>query len=193
MRYSSGLIIYKKYFRKWIFLFFLIIPIHVFSGQSKENFSVQKIVIEWQAGPVTGKMNVLNGDLKKIEIHKGQGKISGNQFKFHSNGIVRIEVALQNIHIHPGSDATIVHVQTNRNPFSFFLRDVRREFPIYIPEYHVVVTESNDNRSYLQIESDIQELGLLTKLQNIEKEPEESFENLQLNIPAICLAPHGWV
>ena len=75
-----------------------------------------------------------------------------------------------------GKGSTIITVETEKNPFSFFLREVRSEYPIYIPAYGVTVTESNDKRSYREIGEAIRLRGLQSNLQRIQSEPEESFE-----------------
>lgn len=137
----------------------------------------QRIIIEWQNSQPKGTIEVSNGQLLKIEIVKGEGKIKDNSFEFKSNENVCIVVTLNEVRNNTGSGATIVSVKTNQNPFSFFLRDVNKDYPIYIPEYNVIVTVPEDLRSYSQIESEIKKRNLKSKLQQIENEPEESFES----------------
>jgi hypothetical protein len=138
---------------------------------------VHKIAIEWRDGQPSGFIQILSGKLGKIEIRGGRGNISGNQFTFRSAGTARLEITVENANLRPGSEASIVAVHTEKNPFSFFLRDVSADFPIYLPEFQVVVTDFNDPRSFSQIESALRTLGSQTKLQQIENESEESFEN----------------
>ena len=54
----------------------------------------------------------------------------------------------------------IVTIDTDNNPFSFFIRDVISDnsIRIYIPAYGVVVTTEDDRRSYEQIENDIRSI-----------------------------------
>ena len=54
-------------------------------------------------------------------------------------------------------------------------------YPIYIPEYSVIVTEASDSRSFDQITSVIRSRGLQTRLQRTESEPEETFEEAAKN------------
>ena len=71
-----------------------------------------------------------------------------------------------------GANTTLVNVCTDRDPFSFLLRDVHRENPIYLPKYSVVVTDADDRRSYEQIVEGITSTGRKTKLQQMEREDE---------------------
>jgi len=140
-----------------------------------EVYSQDKISIEWSTGKPSGTIEVLHGTLKKIEIIQGQGTIKGNAFKFSSDA-ARISLEIENSKNQLGPLATLISIKTGRLPFSFFLRDVTVDYPIYIPNYSVVVLKDVDKRSYSEVQSKISGDKLLTKLQKIEIEPEESFE-----------------
>ncbi len=71
----------------------------------------------------------------------------------------------------------LLSVRNGDNSFSFLLRDVNVDYPIWLPQYRVVVCTSEDNRSYGEIETDITNRHLRSKLQNMEKEAEESFDS----------------
>jgi hypothetical protein len=86
-------------------------------------------------------------------------------------------VDIENARLSEGSDTTLVHVQTDRNPFSFFLRDVDAKTPMVIPAYSVVVTEANDSRTYEEIREAVMKRGRQTCLEQIQSEPEESYAN----------------
>ena len=120
---------------------------------------------------------MLNGKLVKLAALEGRGKINGNQFRFNQAGSNTIDLVLGNIKINQGSGATIVTVRNGNESFSFFLRDVSYDFPIYLPSYHAVVCRSDDMRSYSAIEQNINSRGLQTKISKIESEPEESFDS----------------
>jgi len=139
----------------------------------------QKIFIEWCSGKPSGTIKVLNGSLTKIEIIKGLGNIKDNRFEFTSSGSVRIELEIDSAQNKPGPGATLISVKTSNFPFSFFLRDISNDFPIYIPDYSVVVLKDSDNRSFAEVQSNILSRKLQTKLQKIESEPEESFESAE--------------
>ena len=74
----------------------------------------------------------------------------------------------------PGSIPTRVTVGTQGKPFTFFLRDVRTQTPIFVPAYGVAVTEAGDGRSYDEIEQAVRARGLRTTLEQIASEPEEN-------------------
>jgi len=76
-----------------------------------------------------------------------------------------------------GSRTSLVEIGGSAHPFAFFLRDVDRRFPIYIPAYGAAVTEADDPRSFEAIASDVRRRGLRSKLAQIESEPEEGFDD----------------
>lgn len=76
----------------------------------------------------------------------------------------------------PGSSSVIVTVRTPASSFSFFARDVRAQFPIYLPEYGAIVTASEDGRSYREIEEQILSQRKLKTLDKMRRQPEASFE-----------------
>ncbi|RPH38169.1 hypothetical protein EHM92_00730 [bacterium] len=119
----------------------------------------------------------MNGKLLEISLVKGKGVVKGNAFDLDSKPNSRIMVSLANVMKSPGSDPTLVAVRTGEGAFSFFLRDVSPEYPIYMPDYHVVVTASDDTRSYGQIEAILKGRKLRTRLQQIEEGPEETYDS----------------
>ena len=76
-----------------------------------------------------------------------------------SRGTQRVAIEVRNVKLGPGPGATIVSVRSRGASFSFFLRDVNADSPIYIPAYGLAVTESTDRRSYEQIERDVRAAG----------------------------------
>jgi len=136
-----------------------------------------KIAIVWAYGPVQGEIEVQNGSLGKISIVLGKGKIQNNVFLFNSNGENRLEIDIIDPNIKSGSGATLVTIRTKKHPFTFFLRDVSSNFPIYIPEYKVIVIPAEDNSGYKEISEMISNKHLLSKLDRIESEKEESFDS----------------
>ncbi len=166
-------------YKKWgiILVFIVSFPFNLPAQQKEVQPSVQKISIEWPSGKPSGTIKVLNGHLKKIDVVTGHGKISNNHFEFSSPGRARISLELDSLNNNPGPDPTLISVSTTANPFSFFLRDVSNGFPIYIPDYSVVVLKDSDKRSFAEVQSNIQSRKGETKLQKIETEPEESFNS----------------
>lgn len=141
----------------------------------------QRVVIKWLNEKPQGHIDLYNGRLERIALYQGQGKIHDNQFIFSSSGSTMLEVSLKNIKNNPGSGATVVSVYNGNHSFSFFLRDVTYEYPIYIPEYNVVVSRFDDKRSCQQTEEEIKNRHLLTKLEKIENQPEESFDSAAIH------------
>jgi hypothetical protein len=161
---------------KLLLLAFLITQSEVHTANCQIIPVNKRIAVEWQNDKPVGHIEVLNGKLENITISKGKGKIKEDHFEFKSTAINRLEISLNNVKMNLGSGTTVVSIHTGDNSFSFFLRDVSIDFPIYIPQYMVVVCPSDDKRTFQQIESEIKGRGLQTKLQRIEKEPEESFD-----------------
>lgn len=135
-----------------------------------------RIHIEWRGDVQSGKIKVLNGSLKSIEVEQGNGKAKDNMFIFSSSGRGRVLLQFSGVNIKPGPEATIVSVVLKKNSFSFFLRDVTKGYPIYLPDYGVVVLAEDDQRSFQEVELEILKRKTLTKIQKIEREKETSFE-----------------
>ena len=84
-------------------------------------------------------------------------------------------VSVYDARLQPGSFATIVTVRAEQD-FSFFLRDIRADYPVYIPEYQVAVTEGTDPRDYAQIVEAVTAKGRKSKIAQMESAPEETFQ-----------------
>jgi hypothetical protein len=140
-----------------------------------------KIAVEWLNERPAGHIDIVNGTLGKVVIRKGHGNVKDNKFAFRSAGTNRLEIEIKNARVNSGSGATVVTIQDESHPFSFFLRDMNAGYPIYIPQYHVMVCPSDDNRSYSQIENEIKDRDLHLKTNRIEQEPEESFDSAALH------------
>jgi hypothetical protein len=146
-------------------------------GQSGDTLRNRQVAIEWPGLHSRGRIEVANGRCVRVELVRGAGKVDRDSFALSSDGDARLLVSVSDVKESPGSGPTIVTVRTERHPFSFFLRDVSAEYPIYIPEYHVVVTTSGDTRLYCQVEAALRSRHGKTRLQQIEDEPEETFES----------------
>ncbi|HCN84235.1 MAG TPA: hypothetical protein DIT07_11540, partial [Sphingobacteriaceae bacterium] len=153
----------------------LVIPVQASAQEKEIQDSSQKVVIEWNGGKPAGTIKILNGRLRSIEIIKGRGKTFDNWFQFTSTGSARIRLEIDSAQNNPGPKPTLISVRTNPNPFSFLLRDVNKNSPIYISDYSVIVLKDSDNRSLHEVQLNILSRKLQTKLQKIESEREESF------------------
>ncbi len=142
----------------------------------------RSIAVEWRDGGPRGEIILTNGSLISLDIVQGKGSVTGaNSFKAGGAGPFRLEAQISGSVDAYGQSATIVTIKSAGNPFSFFLRDVRANYPICIPEYGVAVTESADQRSYQEIETAIRARGQKSKLQTLATEPEECFDSAAAN------------
>ena len=162
---------------KLISLIFILAFLCICKSGSQTTSGLENITIKWQGVKPVGSFEVLNGKLVKLVVQQEKAKINGNQFRFNKAGSNSIGLVLRNININPGSGATVVTVRNGSESFSFFLRDVTHDYPIYIPAYNAVVCRSDDNRSYAAIEQEIKSRSLQTRISKIESEPEESFDS----------------
>ena len=137
---------------------------------------VRKISVLWVNSIPEGKVNIKNGTIDNMVIAQGKGNCNGSKFSFPSYGDCRLDIYVSDVVDEPGPGATLVTVASNDKPFTFFLRDVDKNYPIYIRAYNVIVTEADDKRTYNQIAEGIDKKGLQTSLQKINSEPEESYE-----------------
>jgi hypothetical protein len=148
-----------------------------------ENGRVSREVsIEWSAGQPTGQILVSGGVLAGLKVSRGKGAIQApDRFTSSESGGLRLDLSVVGNDIRYGKGGTIVTLATREHPFSFFLRDVTRDQPIFIPAYWIIVATGGDQRSYRDIETEIRARGMQTKLQQIESEAEETFEDAAQN------------
>lgn len=146
------------------------------SGQSARD-EYRTVSLEWSREQVSGEIDVSHGTLDKMEIFHGKGNVNTNRFKISAKQ-TKLSVSIAESNISVGPEPTAVHVTTDKGGFSFFLRDVNINNPIYIPDCNVVVLASEDKRSYTDVESSVKGHGNQTKLQKIEAEPEVTFESV---------------
>ncbi len=122
---------------------------------------MNNVKILWKSAENTGQIRASYGTLAT-----DCGKVSGS--------VTELDFAQANVKL--GPNATIVHVEAGKTPFSFFLRDVTVESPIYLPAAEVVVTTAEDGRSYEQIVADIAAKGGKTVRQQVLDDEEYSYE-----------------
>ena len=142
----------------------------------------RRIAVEWREGRPQGEVSITGGSLAGLNVARGKGTVEGgNRFTATADGPFRLEIQLSGSEAAYGPAAAIVTLKTARNPVSFFLRDVRKDLPIYIPAYGVAVTDASDARSFAQIEDAVRARGLQTKLEAVASEPEANFESAAAN------------
>lgn len=144
-----------------------------------QSFSSTTFEIIVNKQEVTGTISVLYGKVRKGQILKGKGDFYKNEFQIKASDYIKIRFEIEDENIDVGSNSTIVSIKINENKFSFFLRDVKNSYPIYIPEYQVLILEYSNGGSYSDTETEILKLRKTTKLQKMESENEISFSNIQ--------------
>ncbi len=130
----------------------------------------------WNSGPVKGRVMVTHGTLTHAAWTAGKGTVTIPDFSCRTSTFCRMKLTIEGANLKIGAFATTVTILTDQSPFTFFLRDVSRETPIFIPAYGVAVTAADDERSFDEIQKHIRDLALRTKIQTINAEPEESFD-----------------
>lgn len=125
------------------------------------------INVLWEHGPIKGQIEIINW--KKPKVIQS----------FEVGEPCRLEIAIpKDANVKQGSpEATLISLVGIPHPFTFYIRDVSSDYPIYIPEYSVVVTTANDNRTYEEITKSIRDMKQLRYLEQIELLPEENYEN----------------
>ncbi len=138
---------------------------------------MKKISIIWNYRNA-GEIEVRNGKL--MGLFSDKAEIDGNRFSFSSDSENRLDISI-GLKKKTGSHGAIVYVKSQKNPFCFFAEHVSSKFPVYIPEYSVIVTEAGDKRPYRQIEQDIKKKSGLSKLKEIEFSPEQTYQEAAEN------------
>lgn len=135
-----------------------------------------RVAILWKDNRRTGRITGSDCLLSGSRISGGDSHAEEGQLIISLGEQARLEFAASRVTAGPSSNPAIISVHEVQSPFSFFLRDVNRSQPIYIPDYEVIVTEASDSRSYDEIVNEIRQRGLQTKLQQYAAELEESYE-----------------
>lgn len=131
-------------------------------------------------GSPRGTVEVDRGAVEHVKIARGRGRISGQNYAFRGEGGGELSIAISGAHGCRRRCQTVVSIRDDKKPFSFFLRDVSRDWPIWIRELGVIVTEGDDARTHAEIESDLKMRALRTAIEGMESEPESSFESAAL-------------
>lgn len=147
--------------------------------------SESRISVLWNRSPAQAVFEVIRGDLREGRVVGGEAEIRDRRFTSSQAGPVRLELTIDAEGGAIGANPTLVQVKNGLQSFTFMLRDVRRDFPIFIPAYGVAVTSVDDSRSYREIQQAIADKKQLSNLQQIEKDPEESFEEAAKHTRAV--------
>jgi len=140
-----------------------------------EPCEAASIAIVWRTGPGRGEIELSSGKVSSMQVTQGDGKSEGKTFSITGRPC-RLELILSGVQLAIGAYATVVTVRTAENTFSFFLRDVSSENPIYLPQYGLAVT-SSDSRTYEQIADDIKKRECKSDWQRFRSQPEETYRD----------------
>ena len=122
-----------------------------------------KIKLVFAPGGAAGKVVVRNGKLlSSPDIPAGAGEKP---------------LELAEVNTAPGPFPTLVTVDRPPFPFTFNLRDVTKECPVFVPEAGCFALPGDDPRSYEQALSDLRAKRLVSDAERMVREPEESYEN----------------
>ncbi len=160
-----------------------VVRANVLRGADQTTHDVDmRITIEWKGAHPAGQIVVSDGALEKLQVVTGHGEIQGSdRFSGQEGGSLRLGLQIKGTGVRYGKGGTIVTVADKEHPFSFFLRDVNKDFPIYIPAYGVIVTTADDPRTYDEIALAVRAHATQTKLKQMEAEPEETFADAAAN------------
>ena len=137
--------------------------------------AARDVAVVWERGPVEGRIELSDGEIGKASIAPGTVGVA-TAFSSRSSGPVRLELSVEAAAAERGGRRAVITVRTRTRPFSFFLNDVDARYPILIAAYGVAVTKASDQRTYDEIRRDVSSRGLMTGLQRIAAEAEETFE-----------------
>lgn len=120
-----------------------------------------------------GSVSLINGRLGSLS--STDGRVSGQSFDLPEGG--RLDISCADCRLSPGAFPTICRLETAENPFSFNLRDISAETPVFIPGYDVAIIPGGDTRDYGKVAGEIARLGLVSDFARFEAEPEESYDS----------------
>ncbi|MCY3022495.1 MAG: hypothetical protein NTW87_26235 [Planctomycetota bacterium] len=138
--------------------------------------TIETIAVVWNSGPVSGKIDAVNGRISAARLAAGQGTASAEEFRAASQGPVRLELTVAEARVARGANSTLIQLRCGKSPVAFLLRDVKAAAPMYIPEYGVAITSASDPRGYAEIAESVRRQGLVSELQRIANDPEETYE-----------------
>lgn len=145
-------------------------------AQAASEAEISGFNVEWHNLEGNAGISVENGEISSLTVLEGKAKVKGASVQVKKSGAVRIRCTVRNPELRQGPGSTIVSVMNGDRSFSFFLRDVNVESPIWIPEYEVVVLPEGDDASYSETVEYVRSRNLVSKLDRIEQAEEASFD-----------------
>jgi hypothetical protein len=127
----------------------------------------------WDSTNITGHIKVTKGEF----VHDAAQALATNEIRVDTGEDCKLTVSVKASTDVSGSCMTRLHIECWAGSFTVRTNDISVECPVYIPEYHVIVTEGRDNRTFDEITAEILGRGLRTELQSMEEDAEENYEN----------------
>lgn len=134
------------------------------------------IAVLWGTGEPRGTIEIQNGALLSLAAGDAGTSVLGTNFTCAGEGNHRLELRLRELKLLPGPGASRVTVRNGEHSFTFFVRDVTADYPVYIPEYAVIVTPVADRRNYGAIQAMLRERHGQTRLEQYQSEPEADWD-----------------
>ena len=135
-----------------------------------------EIRIKWGKSPLTGSIEVTDCivDFVELEIASQAGKVEGNGFHYfkeeQSELILKFECG------DVMSDSPLLKIATDDFGFSVLIHQITKNYPIFIPQYFLAITDGTDNRTYDEISKTIRANTYLSKLDVINSLPEVTYD-----------------
>jgi len=128
--------------------------------------------LRWETPGATGAIKVDRGTL--VSAQAVGGTVQDGVFQLPSDQPGRLDFTVTRAS-DAGALPTVVTVELQPRGFSFRLNEVDAEYPIYLREGQVIVTEATDSRTYAEIVAAVAARDSQTKLQRIAAAPESNF------------------
>lgn len=141
--------------------------------------AMEDIAIVWAKAPA-GELTVDRGQLKGLRADGGAAA-DARTFTFAGDRPGRLVASIDGVRS-DDETGTLIRVTSKAATFTFRLRDVDRDYPVYLPVYGVAITTGGDTRTYAQIAADVSARKLRTKRETIESQPEETFAGAAANV-----------
>ncbi|MDW7657510.1 MAG: hypothetical protein SCM11_10100 [Bacillota bacterium] len=135
-----------------------------------------RIAILFQNNVTEGQIQINNGNLTDLKSSCGCDT-EESRFCLCGDGPYRLEATFDDVKNDAGAYATRTSVKTAFFGFTFFLRDVNSNNPIYIPQYGIAVTSADDLRTYTEIADAVSCSAGMSELEKIAAAPEATYEN----------------
>ncbi len=130
----------------------------------------RSVSILWENPGATGRVQVDRGTL----VAAAPVLAPDERFTLPAGQPARLDLTVES-NQPPGGLPTLITVTTAPRGFAFRLSDVTSEFPVYLPDDHLLITTTGDTRTYGEIVASLRAKPTRTALQQVAAAPEASF------------------